>query len=117
MDLQTGYLSGKIEHRRSERFPVALDAEVKWRSAEGFGVRQTAQVAIVNAHGGLLRMRTRPSVGQIIELTNVVSAKSAQARVATMCGATADGLESVGIELLEPNASFWAMKFELLSPF
>ena len=118
MDIQTklGALSGKLEHRRSTRFPVVLDAEVKWHGPDG-RIRQTALVSVASAHGGLLRMKTYPRVGEIIELTNMASAKSAKARVATMCGLTADGLQSVGVELLEPNATFWAMDFKLLSPF
>jgi len=82
--------AARVEHRRSKRFPVAVSAEVKWHGPGGTRITEKAHADEVNIHGGLLRMSTYPNLGDIIELTNVVSAESVEACVLAMRGSTSD---------------------------
>jgi hypothetical protein len=106
--------AARVEHRRSKRFPVAVAAVVKWHGPSGVRIKEKAHAEEVNAHGGLLCMNTYPNVGDIIELTNVVSAESVEGRVLAMRGSTADMPRGMVVELFVPSETFWGMNFQLM---
>jgi len=106
--------AARVEHRRSKRFPVAVAAEVKWHGSGGVRIKVKAHAEEVNAHGGLLRMNTYPNVGDIIELTNVVSAESVEGRVLAIRGPAADVRQGIVVELFVPSETFWGMNFQLM---
>src|SRR6202521_3001722 len=106
--------AARVEHRRSKRFHVSVTAEVKWHGPGGARITEKAHAEEVNAHGGLLRMSTYPNVGDIIELTNVVSAESVEGRVLAIRGSTADVPQKIVIELFVPSETFWGMNFQLM---
>jgi hypothetical protein len=106
--------AARVEHRRSKRFPIAVAAEVKWHGSGGVRIKEKARAEEVNAHGGLLRMDTYPNVGDIIELTNAVSAESVEGRVLAMRGSTVDLPQGIVVELLVPSETFWGMNFQLM---
>src|ERR1700693_1588973 len=100
--------AARVEHRRSKRFLVAVATEVKWHGPGGVRIKEKAQAEEVNAHGGLLRMDTYPTVGDIIELTNLISAESVEGRVLAMRGSTANA-QGMVVELIVPSETFWGM--------
>jgi len=106
--------AARVEHRRSKRFHVSVAAEVKWHGPGGGRITEKAHAEEVNAHGGLLRMNTYPSMGGIIELTNVDSAESVEGRVLAMRGSIADVPQGIVVELLVPSETFWGMNFQLM---
>ena len=115
MDNPTGNpRPARVENRRSKRFPLAVTAEMKWHGPGGIRIKGNAQAEEVNAHGGLLRMKTYPKVRDIIELTNLVSAESVEARVVAMRGSSADAPQGIAVELSVPSETFWGMNFQLI---
>jgi hypothetical protein len=110
----TNSCAARVEHRRSRRFSVAVATEVKWRGSNGIRIKETANAEEVNAHGGLLRMSTYPSVGAIIELRNIVSAESVEGRVLAMRGSKVGCLQAIVIELFVPSETFWGLNFQLM---
>ncbi|SRR5712692_4776687 len=103
----------KIEHRRSKRFPVAVPAEVKWREPGGASIKQEAQAEEVNAQGGLLRMEAYPNVGDIVEVTNLLSTEAAEARVLGVRHSADGEVRGVAVELLVHSETFWGVDFQL----
>ncbi|HEV2196961.1 MAG TPA: hypothetical protein VGR55_15350 [Candidatus Acidoferrum sp.] len=67
----------------------------------------------VNAQGGLLEMKTYPSVGTQIEITNLLSHESTQARVVGVRRNAEGRLLGVAVELVVPSETFWGMNFQL----
>src|SRR5450631_1758797 len=106
--------SARVEHRRSKRFIVRVATEVKWHGPGGVRIKEKAHAEEVNAHGGLLHMDTYPNLGDIIELTNIVSAVSAEGRVLAMRASTADVPQGIVVELFVPSETFWGMNFQLM---
>jgi TonB family protein len=106
------YHPARVEHRRSKRFLVVLPAEVKWHGPGGVSIKENAQAEEVNAHGGLLRMETYPKLGDIIELTNLLSTESAEARVLAIRRSAEDMVRGVAVELHVPSETFWGMNFQ-----
>ena len=103
----------KAEHRRSNRFPVVVPVEVKCHEPSGVTIKKAAQAKEVNAEGGLLDMKTYPDVGSQIELTNLLSTESAQARVVAIRRSQKGAVLGVAVELLVPNETFWGLNFRL----
>jgi hypothetical protein len=106
--------AARVEHRRSKRFLVAVATEVKWHGPGDIRIKEKAHAEEVNAHGGLLRMDTYPNVGDIIKLTNLISAESVEGRVLAMRESTANAQQGIVVELFVPSETFWGMNFQLM---
>ncbi|HKW35085.1 MAG TPA: hypothetical protein VJN92_18885 [Candidatus Acidoferrum sp.] len=110
---QPGQTSSILGKRRGRRFPFVSPVEATWQEIDGKIVREAGQATEVNAHGGLLELKTYPAVGKQIEVTNLNSGESSPARVVGV-RRTSEGLVlGVGIELLVPSESFWGVNFQL----
>src|SRR3984893_1403271 len=102
----------KTDQRRGSRFPVIVPVQAKWQEASGRIVIENAQAREVNMQGGLLDMKTFPSVGSQLELTNLLSGETYRARVVAI--RRKDGrVQGVAVELLIPSESFWGVNFQL----
>lgn len=101
------------EQRRGSRFPVVVFVQAEWQGIGGKIVKETAQAMEVSAVGGLLDMRTYPSVGSDLELTNLLSHETASARVVgTRLSKDGTSLR-VAVELLVRSETFWGLNFQL----
>jgi hypothetical protein len=107
---QPSSASGK---RRSRRFPFACAVEATWQEKDGKIFREAGQATEVNAQGGLLEMKTYPSVGSQIELTSLLSHESSHARVVGVRRNAEGRLLGVAVELLVPSETFWGVNFQL----
>ena len=103
----------KREQRRSRRFPVVVPVEVKWQEPSGKIFKEAAQAREVNAHGGLLDMKVYPWVGGDLELTNLLSGQSTQARVVGTARSRDGCFLGVAVALAVPNETFWGVNFQL----
>ncbi|MGB6484021.1 MAG: hypothetical protein WBE86_11100 [Candidatus Acidiferrales bacterium] len=101
------------EQRRSSRFFVVVPLEVSWREANGAQFKEEAQATEVNAHGALLRMRNYPTMGVEAELTNLLTAQKARARMAAVRRTRSGEVQGIAVELLPPDESFWGLNFQL----
>jgi hypothetical protein len=110
---QSGDPSSIGGKRRSRRFRFISPVEVTWQDVDGKMFREAGQATDVNAHGGLLELKTYPALGRQIELTNLLSRESSQARVAGVRRTSEGPVLGVAIELLVPSESFWGVNFQL----
>jgi hypothetical protein len=102
----------KTDQRRGNRFPVIVPVQAKWQEASGRIIIENAQAREVNMQGGLLDMKTFPSVGSQLELTNLISGETYRARVVAI--RRKDGhVQGVAVELLIPSDTFWGVNFQL----
>jgi hypothetical protein len=105
--------ASKGKNRRSDRYPVVVPVKVKWLEPSGASVIEFAEAKEVNMHGGLLGMRGRPSMGSVVELTNLISTKTASARVVSLRTSVKSEVLGVAVELLTPSEAFWGVTFRL----
>jgi len=99
--------------RRSRRFPFVSPVEATWQDPDGKIFRESGRATEVNAQGGLLEMKTYPSVGSQIELTNLLSHEALHARVVGVRRDSEGHLLGVAVELLVPSETFWGVNFQL----
>src|SRR2546427_11956543 len=103
----------QTEKRRGVRFPVVVPVEAKWQEATGKNIKEAAKAIEVNALGGLLEMKSYPSVGSHLDLTNLLSGESFRARVVGTRRSTEGRVLGVAVELLVPSETFWGVNFRL----
>lgn len=101
------------EKRRGSRFPVVVFVEAKWEAPGGQVLKETAQAMEVSSLGGLLDMKTFPRVGSELELTNLLSSETVQARVVGTRLPKEGGAPKVAVELLPRSETFWGLNFQL----
>ena len=109
----TNQPSSTAGKRRSRRFPFISPVEATWQEPNGKIFREAGQATEVNAQGGLLEMNTYPSVGTQIEITNLLSHESTQARVVGVRRNPEGRLLGVAVELVVPSETFWGLNFQL----
>jgi hypothetical protein len=102
-----------IEQRRSSRFSVVVPVEVKWQEPSGKIVKEAAQAKEVNAQGGLLEMKIYPWVGGDLELTNLLSGQTTQARLVGTRRSKDGAFLGVAVALVVPSETFWGVNFQL----
>jgi hypothetical protein len=103
----------KGKNRRSDRYPVVVPVKVKWLEPSGASVIEFAEAKEINMHGGLLDMKGRPAINNVIELTNLSSTKTASARVVSLRPSKKSQVLVVAVELLTPSETFWGVTFRL----
>ncbi|HUJ29662.1 MAG TPA: hypothetical protein VLY23_00150 [Candidatus Acidoferrum sp.] len=101
------------EQRRGRRFRVVVPVEARWQETSGKSVKEIAEAKEVNALGGLLDMKTYPSVGSEVELTNLLSSEAARARVAAIRRSKEGAVLGIAVELLVSSETFWGVNFQL----
>ena len=109
----TNQPSSTAGKRRSRRFTFISPVEATWQEPNGKNFREAGQATEVNAQGGLLEMNTYPSVGTQIEITNLLSHESTQARVVGVRRNPEGRLLGVAVELVVPSETFWGVNFQL----
>lgn len=75
--------------------------------------RETGRAKEVNGQGGLLELRNYPAVGSQIELTNLFTHETCDARVVGIRRDAEGHLKGIAVELLVPNETFWGTSFQL----
>src|SRR6202790_5049688 len=114
MDKSAAELPGsKGKNRRSDRYPLVVPVKVKWLEPSGASVIEFAEAKKVNMHGGLLDMKGRPAIGNVIELISLTSTKTASARVVSLRPSIKREVLGVAVELLTPSETFWGVTFRL----
>src|SRR5260370_41320666 len=95
--------------RRSRRFPFISPVEATWQEANGKILREAGQATEVNAQGGLLEMKTYPAAGTQMELTNLVTRETSQARVLGLRRSSEGRLLGVAVERFVASETFCGM--------
>lgn len=101
------------ERRRGVRFPVVVPVEATWNEPGGKSFKEAAHAREVNVLGGLLEMKTYPSIGTQLELTNLISGDKTRARAIAVRRTKEGQVREVAVELIVASESFWGLNFQL----
>ena len=96
--------------RRSERVVLRIRVTVLAEDEERKQLQEQAETQVVNAHGGLLLMRSHLHVGQSFLLNNPQNKKEMSCRVVRI---EEQGLEfyHIAFEFDRPAPNFWPIVF------
>ncbi len=95
------------KRRRSQRLTLVEPVKVEWQDTSGLNIKALAETAVVNAHGGLLRMKARPPNAEEIQLTRDRTGESTWVRVLQISDFLEDHLRRVSFEFIVPSQTFW----------
>jgi hypothetical protein len=100
----------QLNRRRSERVVLRIAVNVFAENEQRQQIRVKAETQVVNAHGGLMRMREHLHVGQSFLLSNPSNYQDMTCRVVRI---DEDGLEfyNVAFEFDRPTSHFWPVTF------
>jgi hypothetical protein len=96
--------------RRSERVVLRMHVIVRAEDEERKQIQEQAETQVVNAHGGLLRMKQHLHVGQSFLLSNPRNNLEMSCRVVRT---EDEGMEHyrVAFEFDRPTSNFWPVVF------
>ena len=96
--------------RRSQRVTLQLQVLLHLHMPDGRLLRQDAFTQVVNAHGGLLEMETKPQPRQRLLLMNPSSGVQQSATIVSAKKAREGGF-AVAFEFDSPTPKLWALVF------
>lgn len=103
-------LAPMSNRRRSQRVLLRMPVQVIGRGLDKKPVSELTHTAVVNAHGALIYLSLKVTVGQVIILKNPETNEEQLCRVARADPAP-DGRTEVGIEFVKPAPNFWRVAF------
>ena len=103
-------MASPADRRRSERVILRMTVVVVAEDEERKQIQEKAETQVVNAHGGLLRMRQHLHVGQSFLLHNPQTRSDMSCRVVR---AEDEGLDfyKIAFEFDRPAPQFWPVTF------
>ena len=96
--------------RRSERVMLNMAVQVLAENEERRQIRVEAKTLVVNAHGGLMKMKDHLHVGQSFLLSNPATGSEMSCRVVRV---DESGVEDfhIAFEFDRPTPKFWPVTF------
>ena len=96
--------------RRSERVMLQIPVKVVTETTERVPVEETTHTLVVNAHGGLLKLRIELLQGQPLLLVNPQTGMEQTCRVVRIDQPSPDYF-AVAFEFDRPSPKFWPVTF------
>lgn len=102
--------SDGANRRRSERVMLQLKITVLAQTREREEVQEDTHTLVVNAHGGLMKLKMELLAGQPLTLVNPATGMRQRCRVVRIDDANPDYF-AVAFEFDKPNPKFWPIVF------
>ncbi len=99
-----------VNRRRSERVMLQIPVKVVTETPERVPVQETTHTLVVNAHGGLLKLRLELLQGQPFSLVNPQTGQKESCRVVRIDQPSPDYF-AVAFEFDRPAPKFWPVTF------
>jgi hypothetical protein len=103
-------VSESNNRRRSERVVLNMPVVVVTETTEGKRIHEETHTLVVNAHGGLLKLRMEVVPGQPMLVINPKNGKEQKCRVTRVENPPGGGL-AVAFEFETPAPHFWPIVF------
>lgn len=102
--------SNPSNRRRSERVMLQVSVVVWAEKTEGGHMNEDTQTLVVNAHGGLVKLRMEVQPGQPVRIVNAKSGMEERAKVVRV-DRPPGGHSLVAFEFERPAPNFWPIVF------
>ena len=107
--------TNRAERRRSERSPLGLPLAVRGTSLDTQPFQEKTVTLSVSAHGALVELATKVTLGQTLLLRNPQTQNETEAWV-TRLGFPRGTWTQVGVEFAQPNEDFWSAERQTKAP-
>src|SRR5712671_291235 len=96
--------------RRSQRVTIKVSVLVLAEGAENKPVSEETRTVTVNAHGAMVLLGLKVSIGQLLTLRNSRTGEEVACRVVYVSPHEAEKRQ-VGVDFMEPCPRFWRISF------
>src|SRR5712664_1574891 len=96
--------------RRSQRVMLKVSVVVLAHGADNKRVSEETRTVTVNAHGAMILLGMKVSIGQSLTLRHSGTGEEASGRVVYLSPHQAEKRE-VGVDLIKPSPGFWRISF------
>src|SRR6266446_1431895 len=100
----------KSAQRRSQRVMIKVSVMVLAEGADKKSVSEETRTVTVNAHGAMILLGLKVSIGQLLTLRNSRTREEAACRVVYLNPHEAEKRQ-VGVDFMEPCPRFWRISF------
>src|SRR5260221_13627033 len=100
----------KDAERRSQRVVLKVSVVVLTQGADNKRVSEETRTVTVNAHGAMILLGMKVSVGQLLTLRNSRTGEEASCRVVYLSPYQSEKRE-VGVDFMKPCPRFWRISF------
>ena len=98
------------ELRRSQRVMLRVPIVVMGQMPDGSPFSEETITLVVNAHGAMITMATKPVAGQKLGIVNLSSGEELACHVVHL-GASNNGKTETAVEFVSPAPFFWRISF------
>src|SRR5713226_9698861 len=96
--------------RRSQRVTIKVSVLVLAEGAENKPVSEETRTVTVNAHGAMVLLGLKVSIGQLLTLRNSRTGEEVACRVVYLSPHESEKRQ-VGVDFMEPSPRFWRISF------
>src|SRR5712675_300219 len=96
--------------RRSQRVMLKVSVVVLAQGADNKRVSEETRTVTVNAHGAMILLGMKASIGQLLTLRNSRTGEEASCRVVYLSPHQSEKRE-VGVDFMKPSPRFWRISF------
>jgi len=96
--------------RRSQRVMLKASVVVLTQGADNKLISETTQTVTVNAHGAMILLGMKVSIGQLLTVRHAGTGEEASCRVVYLSPHQAEKRE-VGVDFIKPSPGFWRISF------
>ena len=96
--------------RRSQRVMLKASVVVLTQGADNKLISETTQTVTVNAHGAMILLSMKVSIGQLLTVRHAGTGEEASCRVVYLSPHQAEKRE-VGVDFIKPSPGFWRISF------
>ena len=100
----------KDAQRRSQRVMLKVSVVVLAHGADNKRVSEETRTVTVNAHGAMILLGMKVSIGQILMLRHSGTGEEVSCRVVYLSPHQSEKRE-VGVEFMKPSPGFWRISF------
>lgn len=100
----------RSNQRRSQRVLLNVPVVVLATGPDKKQISEETHTLVVNAHGALILLGLKVSIGQLLSVKNTKTGEEVSCRVAYL-GSSQSGKAEVGIEFMKPSPRFWRVAF------
>ena len=96
--------------RRSQRVMLKASVVVLTQGADNKLISETTRTVTVNAHGAMILLGMKVSIGQLLTVRHAGTGEEASCRVVYLSPHQAEKRE-VGVDFIKPSPGFWRISF------
>jgi len=105
-----GHFGTSVDQRRSQRILISASIRISGQNPAGAVFEENTSTIVVNSHGGLVLLKEKVSIGQMLTMQHLASQEEIDCLVKGI-NPEPVGVPEIAIEFQKPHPRFWHISF------